>query len=246
MSSTATSPLLVATGVRRVLGAGPTRVEVLKGIDLQVDPGDLLMVMGRSGSGKTTLLNCLAGLDDIDGGTVRFCGEEIHKMAEEKRARHRAQHMGFVFQGSCLIPVLSAVENVELPLLILGRKPAPARRRALDLLERVGLAGRADHRPSQLSGGEQQRVALALSLAAEPAIVWADEPTSNLDSESAAIVLDLLGDAHAEGQTLVIVTHDPAIGASGTRLVRVSDGRVTHDGLPDLVVDDLEHELSSR
>ncbi|MBA3302722.1 MAG: ABC transporter ATP-binding protein [Acidimicrobiia bacterium] len=235
MPSTTATTLLEATGVRRVLGAGATRVEVLKGIDLRIDAGDLVMVMGRSGSGKTTLLNCLAGLDDIDDGTVSFCGEDVHAMAEDRRALHRARNMGFIFQGSCLIPVLSAVENVELPLLILGCSPRQARSRALDLLERVRLAGRAEHRPAHLSGGEQQRVALALALAAEPQIVWADEPTSSLDGENAAIVLDLLGDVHADGQTLVIITHDLAIAASGTRLVQVSDGRVTHDGLPDLL-----------
>ncbi len=226
-------PLLAATGVRKVYATGWNEFEVLKGIDLTVHAGELVMVMGPSGSGKTTLLNCLAGLDDIDGGQVIVDGEDIHTMSDARRTDHRARHMGFVFQSFNLIPVLTAVENVELPLLIMGTKPRAARRRALAMLERVELADRARHRPLQLSGGEQQRVAVARALVAEPDIVWADEPTGNLDSETAASVLDLLGDVHAAGQTLVIITHDEAIGWSGTRLVRVSDGQIVFDGTPD-------------
>ena len=226
-------PLLHATGVRKTYATGWNEFEVLKGIDLTIHQGDLVMVMGPSGSGKTTMLNCLAGLDDIDAGTVIVHGEDIHAMSDARRTSHRAKHMGFVFQSFNLIPVLTAVENVELPLLIIGTKPRAARRQALAMLERVELADRARHRPLQLSGGEQQRVAVARALVAEPDIVWADEPTGNLDSETAASVLDLLGDVHAAGQTLVIVTHDEAIGWSGTRLVRVSDGRVVFDGTPD-------------
>jgi putative ABC transport system ATP-binding protein len=231
--SAPTGPLLEATGVRKVYATGWNEFEVLKGVDLTVHAGELVMVMGPSGSGKTTLLNCLAGLDDIDGGRVVVHGEDIHAMSDARRTSHRARHMGFVFQSFNLIPVLTAVENVELPLLIMGTKPRPARRQALAMLERVELADRARHRPLQLSGGEQQRVAVARALVAEPDIVWADEPTGNLDSETAASVLDLLGDVHAAGQTLVIVTHDEAIGWSGTRLVRVCDGRIDFDGTPD-------------
>jgi putative ABC transport system ATP-binding protein len=228
-----TGPLLEASGVRKVYATGWNEFEVLKGVDLTVHAGELVMVMGPSGSGKTTLLNCLAGLDDIDGGQVIVHGEDIHAMSDARRTSHRARHMGFVFQSFNLIPVLTAVENVELPLLIMGAKPSVARRQALAMLERVELADRARHRPLQLSGGEQQRVAVARALVAEPDIVWADEPTGNLDSETAASVLDLLGDVHAAGQTLVIVTHDEAIGWSGTRLVRVCDGRIDFDGVPD-------------
>ena len=228
-----TGPLLEASGVRKVYATGWNEFEVLKGVDLTVHAGELVMVMGPSGSGKTTLLNCLAGLDDIDGGQVIVHGEDIHAMSDARRTSHRARHMGFVFQSFNLIPVLTAVENVELPLLIMGAKPRAARRQALAMLERVELADRARHRPHQLSGGEQQRVAVARALVAEPDIVWADEPTGNLDSETAASVLDLLGDVHAAGQTLVIVTHDEAIGWSGTRLVRVCDGRIDFDGVPD-------------
>ena len=232
----ASTPLLDATGVRKVFATAWTEFEVLKGIDLTVHQGDLVMVMGPSGSGKTTMLNCLAGLDDIDAGEVLVDGEDIHDMSDARRTAHRAKHMGFVFQSFNLIPVLTAVENVELPLLIMGTKPKAARRRALAMLERVELADRGRHRPRELSGGEQQRVAVARALVAEPDIVWADEPTGNLDSETAAAVLDLLGDVHAAGQTLVIVTHDEAIGWSGTRLVRVSDGRIVFDGTPDFSI----------
>jgi len=230
------SVLLDATGVRKTFAAGSTDLEVLKGVDLRVESGELVMVMGPSGSGKSTLLNCLAGLDGIDDGRVLVGGEDIHAMSDARRTAHRAEHMGFVFQSFNLIPVLTAVENVELPLLILGARPRIARRRALELLERVKLADRGTHRPTQLSGGEQQRVALARALVAEPEILWADEPTGNLDSATAATVLDLLGDVHADGQTLVIVTHDEAIGWSGTRLVRVLDGEVIYDGSPDHVL----------
>ena len=230
---TVDAPLLAASGVRKVYATAWTEFEVLKGIDLTVHQGELVMVMGPSGSGKTTMLNCLAGLDDIDEGRVIVHGEDIHDMSDARRTAHRAKHMGFVFQSFNLIPVLTAVENVELPLLIMGTKPKAARRKAMAMLERVELADRARHRPRELSGGEQQRVAVARALVAEPDIVWADEPTGNLDSETAASVLDLLGDVHAAGQTLVIVTHDEAIGWSGTRLVRVSDGRIVFDAVPD-------------
>jgi putative ABC transport system ATP-binding protein len=229
----AAGPLLEATGVRKIYATGWNEFEVLKGVDLTVQPGELVMVMGPSGSGKTTLLNCLAGLDDIDDGRVLVHGEDIHAMTDARRTAHRARHMGFVFQSFNLIPVLTAVENVELPLLIMGTKPRAARRQAMAMLERVELADRARHRPLQLSGGEQQRAAVARALVAEPDIIWADEPTGNLDSETAASVLDLLGDVHASGQTLVIVTHDEAIGWSGNRLVRVSDGQIIFDGTPD-------------
>jgi putative ABC transport system ATP-binding protein len=226
-------PLLEATGVGKVRGAGATRFEVLRGIDLRIDRGELVMVMGPSGSGKTTLLNCIAGLDAIDAGRVLVEGEDIHAMSDARRAEHRARHMGFVFQSFNLIPVLSAVENVELPLLVLGQPRRVARARALELLDRVHLGARVGHRPAHLSGGEQQRVAIARALAVEPALVWADEPTGNLDSETAETVLDLLGDVHADGQTLVIVTHDEALGWSGTRLVQLLDGRIVYDGDPD-------------
>jgi putative ABC transport system ATP-binding protein len=225
-------PLLVATGVRKAYRTEADTVEALRGIDVTIWPGELVMVMGPSGNGKTTMLNCLSGLDDIDAGTVIVDGIDLHRISDARRTEHRARRMGFVFQSFNLIPVFSAVENVELPLLVVGTPARKARRSALDLLDRVGLRERATHRPAELSGGEQQRVAIARALVARPAIVWADEPTGNLDSQTAEAVLDLLFDVNRAGHTLVIVTHDRAIGARGPRLLQVRDGRIVADGPP--------------
>jgi putative ABC transport system ATP-binding protein len=230
MSDDAGAPLLVAEGVRKVYQAGEVRVVALDGLDLTVHAGDLVAVMGPSGSGKTTLLNCLSGLDDIDGGRVLVGGRDLFGMSDAERTEHRARTMGFVFQSYNLIPVFTAAENVELPLLLVGTRADEARRRAEEMLERVGLADRVGHRPNQLSGGEQQRVTVARALVARPAIVWADEPTGNLDTTTAAQVLELLRRLNAEdGQTIVLVTHDPTIGAAGNRLVRMRDGRLVSD-----------------
>ncbi len=225
-------PILSARGVRKVYRTGAQEVEALRGIDLDVQRGEMVMVMGPSGNGKTTMLNCLSGLDDIDGGTVVIDGENIHRMSDADRTEHRARRMGFIFQSFNLIPVFSAVENVELPLLTTGVAPRVARERAQAMLAKVGLEGRAGHRPAELSGGEQQRVAIARALVGEPAIVWADEPTGNLDSHTAEAVLDLLRAVHDAGQTLVVITHDRGIGTSGDRLVQVRDGRITFDAPP--------------
>jgi putative ABC transport system ATP-binding protein len=227
------APVLVASAVRKTYRTGVVEVSALRAIDLRIERGEMVAVMGPSGSGKTTLLNCLSGLDEIDGGHVLVDGQDVHAMPDAKRTTHRARHMGFVFQSFNLIPVFSAEENTELPLLLLGERPALARERARAMLERVGLGGRARHRPTEMSGGEQQRVAIARALVAEPALVWADEPTGNLDSETAADVMELLGEAHAAGQSLVIVTHDQGIGAGAPRLVTMRDGRIVSDGVPD-------------
>jgi putative ABC transport system ATP-binding protein len=204
-------------------------VEALRGVDLDVEAGELVAVMGPSGSGKTTLLNCLSGLDDIDAGTVLVDGRSIHKLPDAERTRHRASSMGFIFQAFNLIPVFTATENVELPLLLTGTPPREARRRAEETLGRVGLGHRLEHRPAELSGGEQQRVTVARALAGSPRIVWADEPTGNLDSETAEQVMALLRELHAEGLTLVLVTHDERIAASAGRQILVRDGKVVGD-----------------
>jgi putative ABC transport system ATP-binding protein len=222
-------PILSATGVRKVYRTGAGEVAALDGLDVEVGDGEFVAVMGPSGSGKTTLLNCLSGLDDIDAGTVRFDGVVLHDMADGERTRQRARSMGFIFQAFNLIPVFNAVENVELPLLLAGQSPKQARRRAIDTLDRVGLGDRTTHRPMELSGGEQQRVAIARALAGTPRLVWADEPTGALDTETAASVMDLLSDLHADGLTLVLVTHDVEIGAAAPRLVRMVDGRIVDD-----------------
>jgi putative ABC transport system ATP-binding protein len=222
-------PILQAEAVRKIYRSGADEVEALRGVDLAVAQGELVSVMGPSGSGKTTLLNCLSGLDSIDDGRVLVEGRSIHELPDAERTRHRASSMGFVFQAFNLIPVFTAVENVELPLLLAGRSEKDARLRAEDTLRRVGLGHRLNRRPPELSGGEQQRVAIARALAGRPRIVWADEPTGNLDSETATAVMELLEELHQEGLTIVLVTHDRTVAARGTRLVTVRDGLVVGD-----------------
>ena len=222
-------PILKAAGVTKVYRTGEIEVTALRGIDLEIEAGEFVAVMGPSGSGKTTLLNCLSGLDDIDDGAVLVDGDDIHAMNDADRTEHRATRMGFIFQSFNLIPVLTAAENVELPLLLTGVKTADARTRAVEMLERVGLGHRPNHRPNELSGGEQQRVAVARALVGDPAIIWADEPTGNLDTTMAHTVIDLLKEVNAAGHTIVIVTHDPEVGAIAKRLVRMQDGAIVTD-----------------
>ena len=224
------TPLLVAEGIRKVYRTGEVEVTALRDLDLRVAAGELVAVMGPSGSGKTTLLNCLSGLDDIDAGRVLIGGRDLFAMSDADRTEHRARSMGFVFQSFNLIPVFSAVENIELPLLLVGTDRRESRQRAMAMLARVGLTGRDRHRPNELSGGEQQRVTIARALVARPAIVWADEPTGNLDTAMAAQVMELLLQLNAEeGQTIVLVTHDPSIGTAAQRLVRMRDGMLDSD-----------------
>jgi putative ABC transport system ATP-binding protein len=222
--------LLVAEHVRKVYRTGEIEVAALVDLDLTVQQGEMVAVMGPSGSGKTTLLNCLSGLDDIDAGRVLLAGQDLFAMSDADRTTHRATSMGFVFQAFNLIPVFTAAENVELPLLLGGVGAKEARRRAVEMLERVGLDDRTGHRPNELSGGEQQRVTVARALASRPAIVWADEPTGNLDTQMASQVVDLLHELNkVDGQTIVLVTHDPTIGRSAGRLIRMRDGRLVDD-----------------
>ena len=229
--SAGVAPILVAHGVTKVYRSGAETVTALKSVDLKVPRGQFVSVMGPSGSGKTTLLNCLSGLDDIDAGSITVDGSDITKMSDAARTRHRAASMGFIFQAFNLIPVFNAVENVELPLLLAGRPAKEARTAAAATLDRVGLGHRLTHRPPELSGGEQQRVAVARALAGSPAIVWADEPTGNLDSETAGAVMGLLRELHAAGLTVLLVTHDEAIGATAQRRVVVRDGVIVGDDL---------------
>ena len=218
--------ILVATGVSKLYRTGAETVTALDDLSVSIRQGEFLAVMGPSGSGKTTFLNCLSGLDEIDSGNVVIEGKDIHELSDQARTLYRAQKMGFIFQAFNLIPVFTSVENVELPLLLAGSAPSEARARAEETLERVGLGHRKNHRPNELSGGEQQRVTVARALAGKPALVWADEPTGNLDSETAGTVMDLLRDLNAEGLTLVLVTHDPAIGETAGRLIKMRDGRI--------------------
>jgi putative ABC transport system ATP-binding protein len=225
-------PILVATEVSKVYRTGDVEVPALKELTLSVQPGELVAVMGPSGSGKTTLLNCLSGLDDIDSGRVVVQGRDLFAMRDGERTEHRAHTMGFIFQAFNLIPVFTAAENVELPLLLVGIAPSVARVRAISMLQRVGLGHRIDHRPAEMSGGEQQRVTIARALVGQPAIVWADEPTGNLDSAMATEIMDLLCELNErDGQTIVLVTHDPTIGARASRLIRMRDGRLVEDQL---------------
>lgn len=230
MTTTGQEPLLVAESVTKMYRTGRHAVVALDQLTLTVSRGELVAVMGPSGSGKTTLLNCLSGLDDIDGGRVLVEGRDLFAMSDHERTAHRARSMGFVFQSFNLIPVLDAAENVELPLLLVGMRARAARVRALEMLAKVGLADRAGHRPNELSGGEQQRVTIARALVARPALVWADEPTGNLDTAFAAQVMDLLRRLNEdEGQTIVLVTHDKDIGHSARRMVTMRDGHLTGD-----------------
>src|SRR5437764_10887645 len=219
--------IIQARNVKKIYRNGHLRVEALKGIDLSVAPGEIVAIMGQSGCGKTTLLNCLSGLDTIDEGDVFIRGDNLRDLSDSERTAYRARHMGFIFQDFNLLPVLSAVENVELPLLVSKVPRKKARQRALEMLDRVGLADRARHRPAELSGGQRQRVTIARALTNDPAIVWADEPTGNLDSETAQEILDLLCRMNREhGQTFVIVTHAIEVGNLANRIVTMRDGQV--------------------
>lgn len=222
-------PLMRAVDVTKTYRSGNNEVHALQGVSLDVHEGDLIAVIGPSGNGKTTLLNCLSGIDSIDSGQVFIDGQDIHSLSDADRTAHRGERMGFIFQSFNLIPVLSARENVEIPLVMAGLGPSEASERSAEMLERVGLSDRIDHRPRELSGGEQQRVAIARALVTTPAIVWADEPTGNLDSETAADIIDLLIEVNDNGQTVVMVTHDQAIASTGTRIVEVRDGQIHRD-----------------
>jgi putative ABC transport system ATP-binding protein len=224
------TPIVEARSLRKTYDTGAVRVDALRGVDLTLEAGEMLAIMGPSGCGKTTLLNCLSGLDSIDGGDILIAGTPLAAMTDRERTDYRARHMGFVFQFYNLIPVLSAVENVELPLLVSRVPGADARRRALEALDLVGLADRAGHVPDELSGGERQRVTIARSLVNDPAIVWADEPTGDLDSENAAEIVELMRRLNLErGLSFLIVTHDISVGRKTDRIVRMLDGEVVED-----------------
>jgi ABC-type lipoprotein export system ATPase subunit len=222
--------MVEARDLEKTYAAGGTTVHALRGVDLRIPRGEMVAVMGPSGCGKTTLLNCLSGLDEFDSGEVFVGGESISGMSDRRRTRFRAERMGFVFQTYNLIPVLSAVENVELPLLVAGVRSRVARGRALSVLRMVGLGDQVNKRPNEMSGGQQQRVTVARSLVNEPAIVWADEPTGALDSETSAEIMDLLVYLNQEKrQTFVLVTHDISVARRARRLVRMRDGKIESD-----------------
>lgn len=218
--------VIVGRDVWKVYGSGETQVEALKGVNVTITRGEMLAVMGPSGCGKTTFLNCFSGLDDITRGSIILDGVDLKSMNDRKKSDYRARKEGFVFQSYNLLPILDATENVELPLLVARVPPKEARTKAMAMLGEMGLAGWEHHRPSELSGGQQQRVSLARALVARPAIVWADEPTGNLDEEASQRVTSLLRELNQEyHQTMVVVTHDPDVARRCDRTVRMRDGR---------------------
>lgn len=225
-----TKLIIQATDVVKTYDTGYSKVVALRGVSLSAERGEMVAIMGPSGCGKTTLLNCLSGLDDIDSGRVTVDGTDINRLSDNAKTEYRARNMGFVFQVYDLLPILSAVENVELPLLVSGTAARRAREAAMRALGFVHLADRASHRPAELSGGERQRVAVARSLVNDPAIVWADEPTGALDSTNAEQIMNLLRELNeTSSQTFVLVTHDPKMAGYAQRIVYMVDGLIVDE-----------------
>jgi putative ABC transport system ATP-binding protein len=217
------------SGIRKIYDTGKVKVEALKGIDLEVGKGELIAIVGPSGSGKSTLMNLIGCLDTPSEGTYTIGGDNVAGVTRDQLAEIRNRRIGFVFQAFNLLPHITALENVELPLLFGGVKPVVRRERAKELLTRVGLGERYDHKPTELSGGQMQRVAIARALAMDPDIVLADEPTGNLDSSSGTDIMSIFTDLWKAGRTVVIITHDPALAKRASRIVEIRDGRITSD-----------------
>ncbi len=219
-------PVVIGKDVWKVYGTGDTEVTALREINIEISRGEMLAIMGPSGCGKTTFLNCFSGLDEINRGQVSLEGVDLRSMNDRAKSEYRARRVGFVFQSYNLLPVLSATENVEMPLLIAGASGREARDRARAMLTELGLGDRLDRRPSELSGGQQQRVSLARALVGHPAIVWADEPTGNLDEGDSRQVTTLLRHLNKTyEQTIVVVTHDATVASACDRTLRMRDGR---------------------
>ena len=217
-------PLISLENISKTYRTGAVRVGALKGVSLAVERGDWLAIVGCSGSGKSTLMNIIGCLDTPSDGTYRLDGRDVSRLSQKALSDVRSRQIGFVFQKFHLIPDLTALENVELPLLYRGLSAPIRRQLAKDSLKRVGLSERMHHRPSELSGGQQQRVAIARAIAAHPPLILADEPTGNLDSASGASVMQLLRELHQEGHTVVLITHDAAVAAQAARTVCMRDG----------------------
>lgn len=219
------NPVVQIEGVHKIHRRGPETIDVLKGVDLTVSAGEFLALMGPSGSGKTTLLNLMAGIDSPTSGRIVVHGRDISRFNEDQLAAWRTRNIGYIFQAYNLVPVLTAYENVELPLLLLRLPSKRRHEQVINALEAVGLADRRRHLPSQLSGGQEQRVAIARALAPDPPLLLGDEPTGNLDRDSAGAVLDLIGILCRElGKTFVMVTHDPKAAEAADRVVRMEKG----------------------
>jgi len=222
-----TKKIVITENISKIYGSGNSKVIALDGVNLEIFAGEIVAILGPSGSGKTTLLNILAGLDLPTSGRVFIENKDITSMSEEERTRFRGKNMGFIFQFFNLVPVLTAVENVELPLLLNGVDYSTARKRALELLERMNVAHRKDAYPSQLSGGEQQRVSIARALATNPKIIWADEPTGALDEKNGEQIKRLIVELNREyGTTFVIVTHDLNVARIANRIIRMNSGKI--------------------
>jgi len=222
-----TREIVLARGIHKTYDTGAVQTHALRGVDITVERGEMVAIMGPSGCGKTTLLNCLAGLEDFEAGAIYIDGTPLKGMSDNKKTEYRARQMGFVFQSYNLLPVLSAVENVELPLLVSGTSAREARHLALAALEMVTMGPWARNKPAELSGGQRQRVTIARALVNKPAIVWADEPTGALDTETADEVMNVMLQLNREnGQTFVFVTHDPRIGAMLDRVIHMRDGLI--------------------
>jgi putative ABC transport system ATP-binding protein len=215
--------------VRKIYGVGPDPVAALDGVSLRIDPGEFVAITGTSGSGKSTLMHLIGCLDTPTSGRVTVAGEDISKAGSDRLARLRNRSIGFVFQAFNLLPRLDVQKNIELPLVYAGTRRAERGQRARDAAAKVNLSDRLTHRPSQLSGGQCQRVAIARALVNDPALILADEPTGNLDSANGAEVLQLLGELHKLGRTIVLVTHDPAVAARAARVIEMHDGRIVKD-----------------
>ncbi|MCX8104139.1 MAG: ABC transporter ATP-binding protein [Candidatus Bipolaricaulota bacterium] len=215
--------------IQKIYPMGEVSVPALRGIDLTIQPGEFVAIMGPSGSGKSTLMHLLGCLDLPSDGLVQLDGHDVTKLDEDTLAQIRGKKIGFVFQTFNLIPTLTALENVELPLFFQGVPRQERRARAAELLSKVGLGERMHHKPAQLSGGERQRVAIARALANDPEIILADEPTGNLDSETGQTILELLAQLHREGKTIILVTHNPEAAAYAQRILRIKDGRLVEE-----------------
>jgi len=217
---------LACEGLWKIYEMGDEKVQAVRGIDLSINQGEMVAIMGPSGCGKTTLLNILSGIDDPSAGQVNVAGKPLFGISDDERTNLRGREMGFIFQKFHLLEVMNAVENVEIPLLLLGNDAASARKQATEALVKVGLGDRCEHRPAELSGGQQQRVSIARALVHQPSVILCDEPTGNLDSMTSDQVMNLLTELNESGSTLVVVTHDDAIAARCSRIIRIMDGRI--------------------
>ena len=224
-------PVMQATALWKIYASGESTVQAVRGVDVEIKEGEMIAIMGPSGCGKTTLLNVLSGIDEPNSGEVLIDGNPMYSVSDDKRTQMRAQNLGFIFQDFNLLPVLSAVENVELPLLLLGKSASESRKSALEALDSVGLADRSEHRPTELSGGQQQRVAIARAIVHHPKVILCDEPTGNLDSATSSTVMTLLKEINKKlGTTFLLVTHDKDVASQCSRILQMDDGLMVNTG----------------